>query len=254
MRGRSFVGIDLAWKPDKNVSGIAVIHESDSVVNFIDVRSVHSLQEVKDMVSEHRQSTQIIAVDAPLIVINTTGSRPGEILLSKAYGANHASCYPSNLTLFKGKPASASLAEWLEEQGFKHAPGADAGANVMMEVYPHAAHIALRNRKYTIKYKKGSTAQKCEGLREVQRELRAIFDSDVPVETNATSEQLLSKDPATLRGTARKSFEDELDSMLCAYIAYRYAKLGRDAFDVFGDATHGYIVNPKRLPLTDERA
>jgi predicted RNase H-like nuclease len=248
MAGMKFIGIDMAWKPERNPSGFAVLEEGADGAVLTHVSSILGLAQVQAAVAEQVESTVVIAVDAPLVVVNESGSRKCETDLSKAYGANHASCYPSNLTLFKGRPASSLLADWLgTTHGFAHAPAGTGDGKVMMEVYPHAAYIALTDRKHTIKYKKGTVAAKCKGLAEVQTELRSIMSGAVRVQSNPLLDELLARAPGSMKGAARKSFEDELDAVFCAYLAYRYWVLKRESFEIFGDAETGYIANPQRL-------
>lgn len=248
MTRHTFIGIDLAWKPDQNPTGVAVLEECDGGAELAYVGSVNGAEGVREAIRPYLESAAVIAIDAPLIVKNIDKSRPCEIALSKEYGANHASCYPSNLTLFKGQPASAKLADWLSaKHGFVHAPDADSAPKVMMEVYPNAAFIALTDRKHTIKYKKGKVEDRCKGLAEVQCALSAIMSGAVRVLPTPRLEELLNRPPSCMRGAERKSFEDELDAVLCAYLAYRYAVIGREEFQVFGDGNSGYIVNPVRV-------
>ena len=59
--------------------------------------------------------------------------------------------------------------------------------------------------------------------------------------------ELLSVDLDTLRGRALKAYEDTLDSLLCAYVAYYFWYWGFDRNEVFGDIESGYILNPKLI-------
>jgi predicted RNase H-like nuclease len=66
-----------------------------------------------------------------------------------------------------------------------------------------------------------------------------------PLRSNELLESLLSQDPMALRGHSRKSYEDSLDAVFCAYLAYYAWRLGETCFEVFGSEEDGYILNPR---------
>jgi predicted RNase H-like nuclease len=51
------------------------------------------------------------------------------------------------------------------------------------------------------------------------------------------------------RGRDRKSYEDSLDSVFCAYIAFHFWQYGDAQSEMFGDRDSGYIVNPQLASL-----
>ena len=48
----------------------------------------------------HAGENTIVAIDAPLIILNETGQRACETAVGKRYGNRHASCHTSNMTLY----------------------------------------------------------------------------------------------------------------------------------------------------------
>ena len=97
-----------------------------------------------------------------------------------------------------------------------------------------------------LKYKKGTVAQKCEGLRSLQALLERLTTAEPTLANNAMLSALLSENVSHLRGEARKRYEDALDAVFAAYLAY-YWYWREDRMEVFGDPTLGYILNPKLL-------
>ena len=198
---------------------------------------LRTLTEVENFITRHVVDRTVVAIDGPLVIPNAAGQRLCELALSRQFGARHASCHSSNTTLYPDA-ASVRLEARLASSGFVHA-GTPSRERVMIEVYPHAAYVALFDLPSIIRYKKGSSAQKCAGLRIVQEKL-----AQLPFRRDPVMADMLERDPASLKGQARKSFEDLLDGLFCAYLAYHYWKYGPSAWQVFGSASEGYIANP----------
>ena len=233
----SFLGLDLAWRSGTNPTGGVALRGTISHVEVAEVSpALYGLEAVEDFIRRNLAANTVVAVDAPLIITNAAGQRRCELELSQRYGGQHASCHSSNLNLYPDA-SGVRLAAWLTSLGFVHA--VDNQPRVMFEVYPHAAFVALFNLASIIRYKKGSIAQKCDGLRTVQETLGKL-----PIVSGPLLEGLLKRDPAGLRGQTRKSFEDSLDALFCAYLAYHYWRHGKQCWTLFGDRQDGYIANP----------
>ena len=235
----TFIGIDLAWHPERNLSGAAVLAWNGLELQLLSAATpLAGLDAVKSFVDDHLTDHTTVAVDAPLIIRNTSGLRPCEREVGRRYGARHACCHSSNLTLYPNA-ASVRLESWLLARGFVHGIGAEH-SRTMIEVYPHSAFVALFDLPSIIRYKKGNVADKCSGLRIVQKTLSLL-----PIRQCETLMHFLKHDPVTLRGITRKSFEDTLDSIFCAYLAFHFWRHGSHGSEVFGDLESGYIVNPR---------
>ena len=234
----TFLGIDLAWQSDRNPTGAVALREDAGTLVAIEAApALRTLTEVEDFVVRHSADRTVVAIDAPLVIPNPSGQRDCELALSRQFGARHASCHSSNTTLYPDA-ASVRLEARLASSGFVHA-GTSPGERVMLEVYPHAAYVALFDLLSIIRYKKGSSMEKCAGLRIVQEKL-----AQLPFRRDATIADMLERDPASLKGQARKSFEDLLDGLFCAYLAYHYWRFGPSTWQVFGSVSAGYIANP----------
>lgn len=233
-----FLGIDLAWQSERNPTGACALSLRNNELQLTHVAPpLRGLYQVEDFISNHLTADTVVAIDAPLVIANRSGLRGCEREIGVRYGARHASCHASNLTLYPNAP-SVQLTAWLEKKGFAHA-SSEPGRQVMLEVYPHAAFVALFNLPSIIRYKKGRTSDKCTGLRRVQQTLCRL-----PI-TGVLLTDLLERDPAGMRGRDRKSYEDSLDAVFCAYLAFHFWKFGLRGSEIFGDAKSGYIVNPR---------
>lgn len=186
----TFVGVDLAWRSDRNHTGaVALCGDTHGACLFAVSDPIHTLAGVREFVNECTDSLSITAVDAPLIIKNETGQRPCETAVGQRYGARHASCHTSNLRLYPDA-ASVRLAGGLVEHGYVHAPeAARESPRVLLEVYPHAALVALFDMPTILKYKKGSLAQKRVGLGLLVHYIRQLSGATPPLRPNERLEQ-----------------------------------------------------------------
>jgi predicted RNase H-like nuclease len=241
-----FIGIDLAWRGEKNPSGAAVLRGDRRRAQLVEVdASLVSCSMVLAYVEEHATASTFVAIDAPLVIGNQEGQRHCETLIGNRYGARHASCHTSNLSLYP-QAASVHLASQLISQGFRHAPdlGHPENQRVMLEVYPHPALLELFGLPSIIKYKKGNVARRRSGQRELQQRLGELALLAPPLERTRTLSEFLATDTNSLRGAALKANEDALDAIVCAYIAYYYWFWGSRGTCLFGDVDSGYIIVP----------
>ena len=240
-----FIGIDLAWKSDANPSGAVVLVGDHEGVHLDFVSPpLRTYSEILDFISQFRPSESVIAIDGPLIIPNLVGLRECERMIGRKYGSRYASCHASNLTLYPGA-ASVRLTEHLETLGYRHPSNTSVELGSMIEVYPHAAFVAFFDLPRIIRYKKGRVAQKVSGLRVLQAILSYLASETPPVLRTPALYQVLSVDPARLRGKERKEYEDSLDALFCAYLACHFWRWGLEQSEIFGDSSTGYIMNPK---------
>lgn len=246
----TFIGIDLAWSVEKNNTGVAVLRGDKSGAGLVEsAAGVTSMSGVVGFVEKHAIDTTVIAIDAPLIVKNRTGSRPCERLVGERFGKFHASCHSSNLAR-NPNPAGVRLVSELGALGFKHdldltkANGRDG--RWLFEVYPHPAMVVLFELEQIIKYKKGRVAERRAGLRQLRKHLQALTARAPGLKESPRLQALLGKDPERLRGRDLKYHEDSLDALFCAYLAYYCWCWGEERNEMIGDLETGYIVVPKQ--------
>lgn len=205
--------------------------------------AAYSLIDVLAFVRAHARAKSIVAIDAPLVIENMVGRGSCETDVGIRYGARHASCHTSNLRLYP-EATSVALAKQLIEEGFTHAPIADETDRVMMEVYPHAAMVALFDLPRILQYKKGPVAAKRAGLVGVADHLRRLHHAVPPLKPNDALNSLLSRDLTQVRGREIKRHEDRLDAVFCAYVAYSFWYWRMERNEIFGNVEDGYILNP----------
>jgi predicted RNase H-like nuclease len=190
----------------------------------------------------------VIAVDAPTLITNPTGMRTADRLAHQHFGRYHAGCYPANL----GRPFAAqtvAFGQSLAARGFVHAPAIQPqqSGRYQIEVFPHPATVNLFGLEQIIKYKKGRLAERRQGLIRYRDLILSVLPTLEPKLDLATP---LAQVPTT--GVALKALEDQLDSLICAYVAAHWWYWGLERNLVVGAADpavcaiEGYIIVPKR--------
>lgn len=225
----TFLGVDLGWygKPTglaaiagNAVQAITRLEETAAILDWIDQAAA--------------RGPCVVAVDAPLVIPNATGIRDAERLLNRDFRRFHAGCHAANLGLPFAERVTA-FAQALTERGFQH--GADMPARApgryQIEVHPHAATVQLFGLERIVKYKRGLRAERARGL----QQLRQLMLAHLPVAMNL---------PAVPRQGNLKPVEDQLDAVLCAYIAAHWWQWGPARNHVYGTNASGYIVVPAR--------
>lgn len=240
----TFIGVDLAWR-ETNGSGVAALRGDRRGARLIDVALVSST-EIHAYIKRHATEFTVVAIDAPLIIRNKTAQRPCESLISQRYASRHAGCHTSNLSLYPKNAAGRLAKDLAKHLGFRHAPAiAQAqSARVMLEVYPHPAVVELFRLPHIIKYKKGKVVQRRHGQQELQRRIGELSHFSPPLNATPKLCEFLEIKTESLRGANLKRNEDQLDAIVCAYIAYYYWFWRAERTQLFGDVKHGYIIVP----------
>ena len=237
-----FLGLDLAWKVDGNHSAIAVLTGDEHAVQLKTISDgLRSLIDVENFIEEHSGATTVLAVDASLVVKNAAGQRRCETLIGKNFGRYHASCHTTNLTRPYAQTGERLIAA-LKPHGFVHDFHLDStqhrSGRWLFETYPHPSMVRLFDLNRIIAYKKGAVDEKRGGLRILQSHLARL--KGLRKATNLG--ELLHLDVATLRGQTLKQYEDKLDALFCAYMAWYCWKWGPKKNEIYGSMDDGYIV------------
>jgi predicted RNase H-like nuclease len=218
-----FIGVDLAWG-GTNPSGLAALDERGCVVAE---GLGTSDDEIAAFVSGHDRDGAVLAIDGPLVVDNPTGRRACEAELQRRYGRLGAGPYPSNLErpylTAPVDPRRAPRGWWA------------------VEVFPHPALVELGGLARALRYKKGPVAARVDGLRRLHAVLAGLEAATPPLRLRPDGRlaaELARLD--SLRGRARKGFEDLADAHVC----WCWWWHGRWRTLVAGDERHGAILVP----------
>lgn len=235
------LGIDLGWS--SGATGLCCLVWQGEKLKLLDLQCILTMDDILAWIDTHAPASEpaIVAVDAPTLIPNATGMRVPDRLAHQYFGRYHAGCYPANL----GRPFAARTVGFglsLEARGFAHADRiiARQRGRYQIESFPHAAMVHLFQLDRILKYKKGLLAERQDGLAQLRQGiLRHLPLLEPSLELAPDS---LPDIPKT--GAALKVVEDQLDSLICAYIAAHWWYWGLARNWVLGDRQVGYIVVP----------
>ncbi|MBD3209065.1 DUF429 domain-containing protein [Candidatus Woesearchaeota archaeon] len=239
-----FIGVDLAWSP-KNNTGLAVMEGDEFGLRLTTLRLVKEDEDIIEHIHEAVHGKPVfIAIDAPLIVPNKKGRRKAEELVGYLFGQYEAGAHPANrerLSQWSGKVRGEHLVEQLQELNIKHDPYLKPleRTRKCFEVYPHPSMVVLFKLSRTLKYKakpKRSYEDRWAEFSTYVEHLGNLKDLHLPAAITTT-------EVTTLKGRALKDYEDKLDAVFCAYIAY-YAWKHPKKCEVLGNMHEGYILTP----------
>ncbi|MBZ5735615.1 DUF429 domain-containing protein [Nocardioides sp. TRM66260-LWL] len=235
------VGLDLAWGL-RSPSGVAVL---DAGGRLLDVCAARSDEEVVAALTPWLPHA-VVGIDAPLIVANATGSRPAEQALGRDFRRFEAGCHPSNT----GKPEFAEgtrAARVAALLGLPLDPGPDVDPRTprAIEVYPHAATVALFDLPRILRYK-AKPGRSLDDLRGELLRLMDLLETVVDTRDGAGAEpwaRLRQEAATTTTKAGLRRVEDPVDAVVCAHVAW-LAIHEPDALARYGEPDTGVIVTP----------
>ena len=247
--------MDLAWGRNGR-TGLAML---DASGRLIASGAVRTDDEIAAFVGTHTAGELVVAIDAPLIVPNATGRRECEALVSREFGPYNAGAYPSNRSrpLFDPPRAQTLAARFGWDPDPASAPL--RGRSVAIEVYPHPAMVILFELETVIAYK-AKPGRDLESRRAafgvLLDHLERVCGELLRLDASARWVELRRVARTAARKSELERIEDEVDAILCAYLAWLWGQ--RDTrMRVLGDAAAGYIVVPGTAlvpPTTSRRA
>jgi len=233
-----FLGIDLGWygKP----SGLAAMGLGEGGLRLRDVSRLQGTDQILRWVESQAGTESAVAgVDAPLVIPNAGGIRDAERELNGDFRRFHAGCHAANL----GRPFAQNVlafSERLAALGFAH--GAEMAARqegrFQIEVHPHAATVNLFDLARIVKYKRGRRGERAKELGRLRRLMLSRLPSSDP--------PLALRLPRIPAAGNLKPVEDQIDAVLCAYVAAHWWLWGAGRNRVYGRNSAGYIVVPAR--------
>jgi predicted RNase H-like nuclease len=228
----TFIGVDLGWygKP----SGLASIVLDGGGLRLRSLTRLESVSEIVEWIdAEAGAGSAVAGVDAPVVIPNASGIRSAERELNRDFRRFHAGCHAANL----GRPFAAKVLAFsrrLEELGFAH------GANMtsrqtgrfQIEVHPHAATVSLFGLDRIVKYKRGLRAARANELERLRQLVLSL-----PL----TGMRL----PDVSKTGNLKPVEDQIDAVICAFVAARWWQWTTELNTLYGAQDSGYIVVPR---------
>jgi predicted RNase H-like nuclease len=244
-----FIGVDFGWS--SGASGLCCLAWQGNALEILDLTTILEIKDILGWIDRQtgNNAPALIAIDAPTIINNATGMRLADKLTHKHFGRYHAGCYPANLGL-KFAPRTTGFSQSLLARNFLHAPTIEPQqlGRYQIEVFPHPATINLFGLARILKYKKGRLADRCQEL----NQLRTYITDLLPKLEPSLSLAAVDCIPVISRkqtGKELKAIEDQLDSLLCGYIAAHWWYWGITKNMVLGDLDTGFIVIPNPVKI-----
>jgi predicted RNase H-like nuclease len=255
------MGLDLAWSP-RNPSGIATVQVIGDLIGdpdwqnltgrLLDCRILQTNEEILDYIQIHAGTDPcLIAVDAPLRVPNPSGQRRAEAELNRVFRVYEAGAHPANRQLLEknGQIRGEVLIQALSSCGFQEQAGIQQGTltRQITEVFPHSAMVSLFGLSRTLKYKarpKRTWQERQQAWHLYQHHFQSLTMADPALSGH---EGLLQVDVGSLKGRQLKDYEDQMDALMCAYIALYGFRWGCERCHSFGNLQEGHIFTP--LPM-----
>lgn len=230
------VGIDLAWG-EKNPTGLAVLDQTGRLVH---VSTVRTDDEILVGLAPYADGPCVVALDAPLVVTNPTGKRPAEKALDADFRRFEAGTHPSNTGKkeFADGTRGARVGRLLRLD-LDPRSGRDRRA---IEVYPHAATVALFRLERTLKYK-DKPGRTLDSLRAELLVLMGHLEGVPELELGAAWAALRTDVEDATRKSGLRVVEDQVDAVVCALVA-RIADLRPRDLTFYGDPATGTIITP----------
>ena len=236
-----FLGLDLAWAPRQS-SGGAVLEPTEDGVKLVATAHLRAHEDVLGFIARNRgRHGCILAVNAPLVVENSTGRRPVDIELEHHFSRFQVKEYMVN-TVNASHPRTISRA--LGRMGFS--PDPQAEGNRMVETCTEAAQILLFGLERPLRIKTGPMG----GRKDATNRYRELIYGKLPfldpeLQDSDPLEELMNENLAGLNGTRLGELEGKLDAVMSAYIAAYLGLRGPESCAFLGDLYRGYVLLPQ---------
>ena len=251
------VGFDSAWTPGKRGAITAALRRRDGTFQEVaapkEADFPHAQAHIVDWQAQHSPQSTLILIDQPTIVVNGSGQRPVENIVSASVSRRRGGMQPANTSRTEMFGQEAPIWRFLGQFGGAANPLLTEPQTVsVLETYPVLALIALgwvredsRSNGRLPKYNPE------------RRKTFSIHDWQYVCHSAAVFFRAigLSDTAAWIAGIgckekSNKSDQDRLDACLCLLVAVHVAE-GRNCLMV-GDIERGYIIAPHCPTLRTE--
>lgn len=241
-----YIGIDLAWTY-KNETGLCIISDTGQVEVL---RSdILSNEELVTIIKSYSNEPVCIAIDAPLIVNNFTGSRDAERTLRKhKINGYNLSLFSANRNYLsktyggiRGEVLLNLIKNAIPDIMIEAAPM--EGKSSMIETFPTAVCCGIFPEIFPVKYK---IKNKIPYMVTLQQMKILINRLKILEENEGNVSNLISRlniDDMALSKKNLKHTEDMIDAFFCAYCVY-CIHMKITSRMTFGDVEDGFITIP----------
>jgi predicted RNase H-like nuclease len=183
----------------------------------------------------------VLAINAPVIVENLSGSRPCDKLLAEHFNQYKIDEYANN-TVSASHPRT--LAKGLFRMGFEPDPQSE-GPDRIIETHTQSAQVLLFGVDRPVRMKAGPIGGRKEGVQRI-RELivERLYVGTPRLLPSTALDSLMSAHLPDLNGTRLGELEERLEALMVAYVAAWLGENGIEGCAFLGDLTRGYILLP----------
>ena len=224
----------------------------DGGVRLVSADSLRSHEDTLRWITRNRgRGSATLAVNAPIIVDNLSGSRPCDRALLEHFSRYRIDEYANN-SVSASHPRTMGRA--LMRMGFDPNPASEGDR--IVETHTQAAQVLLLGVDRPIRMKSGPIGGRKEAvdrLRELLEE-RLIEGGTPRLHLSPELDQLMDAHLPDLNGTRLGELEERLEALVCAYVAAYLGQVGPDGCAFLGDMDTGYILlpDPSRLKQQPE--
>lgn len=236
-----YLGLDLAWAP-RNSSGGAVMEISeDGGASLVSSTSLRTHEDILGWIARNRgRAGCVLAVNAPLIVENTSGQRPCDAQLQDHFGEYHVDEYQVN-TVNASHPRTIGRA--LMRMGFDPNPMAEGDR--VVETANQAAQVLLFGGERPVRLKAGPVGARKDAVARFREAMWERLGDAMPhLEETPALDALLEADLPSSNGSRVGDLEQRLEATLCAYTAAYLGLRGPESCAFLGDLETGYVLLP----------
>lgn len=240
----NYIGIDLAWT-DHNETGLCVIDQHGTIVEMMAMQ--WSDEEIVDFIKQWDGPLRI-AIDAPLIVPNSKGTRTAEQALTQSKIHQHRvrAFHVSRTFLtqtFKRVRGEDLLTKIRSNLSEETSIQLNDDTHYVVETFPTAITASLFPQAYPFHYKE----KKHVNFKMALQGLKRLHECLIQLEDNGLLQGYtvrMTIDWNNVSRRAKKHYEDQMDALLCAYALFRIHTNTETYPRVFGKWETGAIVIP----------
>lgn len=246
-----YLGLDIGLTP-RDSSGGVVLEAVEGGVKLVSADSLRAHEDTLRWLTRNRPRTGcVLAMNAPVIVENLSGSRPCDKLLSEHFNRYRIDEYANN-TVSASHPRT--MAKGLIRMGFNVDPQSTASER-LVETHTQSAQVLLFGVDRPVRMKAGPIGGRKEGVARF-RELivERLYKGPPALLPSPALDALMSAHLPDLNGTRLGELEERLEALLVAYVAAWLGENGGSACAMLGDLVRGYILlpDPSRLGAAEE--
>jgi len=244
-----YLGLDLAWAP-RHSSGGAVMEPTEDGVQLISSASLRAHEDILSWIVRNRgRGHCVLAVNAPLIVENTNGSRPCDQLVTQHFSSHGVDDYQVNLV---NASHPRTIARALGRMGFDPNPLGEGDR--MVETYNQATQVLLFDLERPIRLKSGPVGARKDAVDRFRDAMHDQLGDAMPFLLDSPAlDELLMADLPSSNGSRVGELEERLQATLCAYTAAYLDIRGPEDCAYLGDQDTGYVLLPtSRKPRAAE--